>query len=113
MKRAVLVLTTAATIGVMALAAPSPAQAWRGITVAMPQRTTTATLLLTMADTGRATMLQATMAPGTGASFAEHTPTAPGIIVGIVTAGDRHGRSCPDNERVAEKPAALFVSAIR
>ena len=83
------------------------------ITVAMPQRTTTATLLLTMADTGRATMLQATMAPGTGASFAEHTPTAPGIIAGIVTAGDRHGRSRPDNERVAEKPAALFVSAIR
>jgi hypothetical protein len=30
MKRAVLALTTAATIGVMALAAPSPAQAWRG-----------------------------------------------------------------------------------
>ena len=83
-------------------------------TAATPRCTaTTATLLLTMADTGRATMLQATMAPGTGASFAEHTPTAPGIIVGIVTAGDRHGRSCPDNERVAEKPAALFVSAIR
>ena len=64
------------------------------ITVATPQRTaTTATLLHTTADTGRVTMLQATMVPGTGASFAEHTPTAPGIIAGIVTAGDRHGRS--------------------
>jgi hypothetical protein len=63
------------------------------ITVATPQRTaTTATLPHTTADTGRATMLRATMV-GTGASFAEHTPTAPGIIAGIVTAGDRHRQS--------------------
>jgi hypothetical protein len=30
MKKAVLVLTTAATIGIAALVTPSPAQAWRG-----------------------------------------------------------------------------------
>ena len=60
-------------------------------TAATPRCTaTTATRPHIMADTGQVTMLQATMVPGTGASFAEHTPMALGIIAGIVTAGDRH-----------------------
>jgi hypothetical protein len=38
MKKAVLVLATAATIGITALVTPSPAQAWRGGSGAGPAR---------------------------------------------------------------------------
>jgi hypothetical protein len=101
MKKAVLALATAATIGVTALVAPSPAQAWRGgwgpglalVTATMADRVTATMAAMAPLITAGTPIMAAMLPPLITAGTPQRTMTTdtpPHItIAGIVIAGDR------------------------